>query len=64
MGVSGQGVGGPGVNGVGRPGVVGIAADDSTRGGEFSSKGAAQVQLVPHQLQQRIPNQVAVVQQR
>jgi hypothetical protein len=61
MGVSGQGVGGPGVNGVGRPGVVGIAADDSTRGGEFSSKGAAQVQLVPHQLKQRIPNQVAVV---
>ncbi len=61
MGVSGQGVGGPGVNGVGRPGVVGIAADDSTRGGEFSSKGAAQVRLVPHRLQQRIPNQVAVV---
>ena len=61
IGVSGQGVAGPGVNGVGRPGVVGIAADDSTRGGEFSSKGAAQVHLVPHQLQQRIPNQVAVV---
>lgn len=60
MGVSGQGVHGPGVNGVGRPGVVGIAADDSSRGGEFDSKRSAQVRLVPQQLQQRIPNQVTV----
>jgi hypothetical protein len=60
MGVSGQGVHGPGVNGLGRPGVVGIAADDSPRGGEFDSKRSAQVRLVPQQLQQRIPNQVTV----
>jgi hypothetical protein len=60
MGVSGQGVQGPGVNGVGRPGVVGTAADNSSRGGEFHSKRSAQLQLVPQELQQRIPNQVTV----
>ena len=60
MGVSGQGVHGPGVNGVGHPGVVGSAVDDSSRGGEFVSKRAAQVRLIPQRLQQRIPNQVTV----
>jgi len=60
MGVSGQGVHGPGVNGVGRPGVFGIAVDGSSRGGEFDSKGAAQVRLVPQRLQQRIANQVTI----
>ena len=61
MGVSGQGVHGPGVNGLGRPGVVGIAADRSSRGGQFDSKGAAQVRLVPQRLQQRLPGQVTVI---
>ena len=60
-GVSGQGIGGPGVNGVGRPGVLGSAADASSRGGTFASKGSAQMQLAPHHLQVRLPNQVAVV---
>ena len=60
MGVSGQGVHGPGVNGLGRPGVVGIAADRSSRGGQFDSKGSAQVRLVPQRLQQRLPGQITV----
>jgi len=42
------------------PGVVGTAADDSSRGGEFHSKRSAQVRLVPQRLQQRIPNEVTV----
>ena len=58
--VSGVAASGPGVNGVGRPGILGSAADDSSRGGSFASRASAQVQLVPQRLTQRLPAAVTV----
>ena len=56
VGVSGRADSGPGVSGNGFPGVLGIAADPAARGGQFESTRSAQLQLVPHRFDQRIPN--------